>query len=1031
MKGELSMNRPRIRRVIVTVLSVLLLLAALVPATIQAQPRPAVVATPKTPTRTPTPLQVRFYGQVLEPAALAPIPIPDVTVRLYARPTKLTQAWTQVGETKTDKAGAFALSTNWGKLTDYRVVEEDPPTHMSASAVAPTEGTVIDPNTVQFYLASAGSHEGIIFYDRRKPTPTPTSTSRPSVVFQGEVVIDRSVPREPRAGVVVQLWKRTGINRFYTFVKGTSTDKHGFFELTDPWSPLNDYRVVEIDPAGFDSTRALLPSQSPTKGTVVSENVVEFQDAVATKAYRLISFRDVRATPTRTPTPTNTPTRTRTPTRTPTPSTDLISQRLEVTQAIQDLYTSVRLVRNKRTFVRYHVRSTSGYHSTWALLRAQRGGSTRWLFPKNPVTVRPSPDRGVLNHSFLFELPSGFKQGTVSLTAYLNPVIPFLRPKRNPLETYYGNNSTSKTVSFETVSPINVVVYRVGYRYQGTIYYPPWSDLFQMTNWLRKAYPVSSVKVWYRSTYFGNAVVNSQGKMTYPSCGSVNSYMMSKKIWDILLGKVPFGAHYYGMVSDGGKFMRGCAAGIPAWVSSGPTGPGTWGWDTDGSYGDWYGGHELGHTYGRGHANYCGAGGGPWYPYPGGRISPSTSGNSAIYGFDIHTRAIYGPTWRDVMTYCDNLWVSDFTYEALMTYFKTHTTSGEVSLNASEAVDRLIVSGVYDGIAKTVALNPLFVIPDVPEVEPRTPGAFAIVLRDAADKELARYPFTAIPMDDGAPPVGEPPEESDLRLIEEAVPYVEGTTRVDIELYGKVLASVTAGLGAPTVTVQSPNGGETVDSDPVAVSWKATDPDGAPMSYMVQYSRDNGASWEILAQNLTEKSVLLDSENVGSTTEGLFRVWASDGIHTASDRSNGTFTVPNHSPAVQIIEPASDITVAISQTVGLVGDAFDPDTGTMEDEQLTWSSNRDGSLGTGPLASIATLSVGKHVITLTGDDGEGGVDTDTVRVTVVGSLEELPSVEDKLLAGPPLITLDTSIGVTVSFHFRQYFPPAWYIPCAQ
>ena len=93
------------------------------------------------------------------------------------------------------------------------------------------------------------------------------------------------------------------------------------------------------------------------------------------------------------------------------------------------------------------------------------------------------------------------------------------------------------------------------------------------------------------------------------------------------------------MVSDGGGFMRGCAMDIPAYVASGPTGTGTWGWDFDGSYGDWYGGHELGHTYGRGHANFCGAGGGPSYPYAGGRISPSLTGNTALYGFDISTRA--------------------------------------------------------------------------------------------------------------------------------------------------------------------------------------------------------------------------------------------------------------------------------------------------------------------------------------------------------------------------------------------------------
>ena len=118
-------------------------------------------------------------------------------------------------------------------------------------------------------------------------------------------------------------------------------------------------------------------------------------------------------TPTRTPTPTVTPTRTRTPTRTPTPSTDLVADKIEVTQGVQDLNNSVRLVKNKRTFVRFHVHSTSGTHPTWAMLYATRGGSATVLFPINSGTIsaRTSPDRGTLNHAFLFELPSGYREG--------------------------------------------------------------------------------------------------------------------------------------------------------------------------------------------------------------------------------------------------------------------------------------------------------------------------------------------------------------------------------------------------------------------------------------------------------------------------------------------------------------------------------------------------------------------------------------------------------------------------------------------
>ena len=83
--------------------------------------------------------------------------------------------------------------------------------------------------------------------------------------------------------------------------------------------------------------------------------------------------------------------------------------------------------------------------------------------------------------------------------------------------------------------------------------------------------------------------------------------------------------------------MRGLASDIPptpapATVASGPTGPATFGWDTDGAYGDWYTGHELGHTFGRFHAEFCGAGGGAAYPFANGQLADA---DGRFVGLDV------------------------------------------------------------------------------------------------------------------------------------------------------------------------------------------------------------------------------------------------------------------------------------------------------------------------------------------------------------------------------------------------------------
>jgi hypothetical protein len=703
-------------------------------------------------------------------------------------------------------------------------------------------------------------------------------------------------------------------------------------------------------------------------------------------------------TPTRTSTLTPTRTQTRTPTRTftPTPNVNLTADSLEVTQGVQDLNNSVRLVKNKRTFVRFHVRSSNGNQWTWALLHVQRGGAETWLAPVNTpapglIHVRQFPSRSTLNDSFLFELPAGFREGTVVLTAHLNPGFLWFPP--SPTETTYADNTRSVVVSFETVPLVKVVFYNIGYRFGGTDYYPAAFHRNQAMDWMRRAFPVSTLNAVYRSYMFGNA---SRYKDEYnnwvlssPNCDQVNAYLINKKVWDWIFGDVGLGVHYYGLVSDAVGFMRGCAIDIPGLAASGPAGSGTWGWDFDGSYADWYTGHELAHTYGRGHANYCGAGGGPAYPYTGGNISPASSGNTAIFGFDIGTRNIYPPSWKDVMTYCDNQWLGDFTYEGLMSFFQTHTVSAQADRRTLNQMDRLLVAGSINPTTHAVTLSALYVIPNAGDVEPRTPGDYAIVLRGAGGGELARYPFTPDPMHVGADPGGAPSEE--LLAISELVPYVAGTVRVDITGPSGLLKSVTAGANAPTIAVTTPAGGEVFGGATITVGWTAGDADGDALVFSVQYSPDGGATWEMTAQDVTGSQVVLDAANVvsGQAGQSRFRVWASDGIHTTSALS-GLFTVPNRAPVVDVTSPASNVTIAVSQTVGLQANVYDVDEGMLDDAHVQWTSSLAGALGQGSQLTVGPLGVGVHTVTVTATDVHGAQASDSVVITVVEFTEMPP-----------------------------------------
>ena len=71
--------------------------------------------------------------------------------------------------------------------------------------------------------------------------------------------------------------------------------------------------------------------------------------------------------------------------------------------------------------------------------------------------------------------------------------------------------------------------------------------------------------------------------------------------------------------------------------------------------------HELGHNHGRQHAPCGGAAGpDPNYPYAGARLG--------TWGYDPRRNVLLDPArGTDVMSYCSNQWVSDYTYRALTT----------------------------------------------------------------------------------------------------------------------------------------------------------------------------------------------------------------------------------------------------------------------------------------------------------------------------------------------------------------------------
>lgn len=717
----------------------------------------------------------------------------------------------------------------------------------------------------------------------------------------------------------------------------------------------------------------------------------------------------------------------------PTPASDLIAEAIEVTQAVQDLNQSTRLVAGKPTVVRFHVRSQQDDTVSTARLRVERGGSRRSLLPVNgEVLVSSNPYRGWDIDSFQFVLPSGFTaEGDTKLTAELNP-------ENDPPEVERGNNEISTTVRFESVPPMSLVLYNVKYTVAGVDYEAGDVHIDRLFSWLQSAYPIRQLDSRQRRLTFAGG---------QPTCDQINATLGWARLLDLATGSsLAPNARYYGLVSDAGGFMRGCAMAIPSFVASGPTGDDCnvansgYAWDCDGSYGDWYAGHELAHSYGRYHAEYCGAlardsrcvggannggycnnnahcpGGAcqpePYpadfvaFPNPDGLISPATNGATAAFGYDVHDGQIYPTNWTDLMTYCSQIWMSEFTTEGLMDQLRTEGRTARVARAA--ATDRLLIVGTIDPGVPSVLLEPLQVVPGAADVKPRVPGEYTIILRDAAKNELARYPFAPDTAHEESGDADAPPPRQ-LLFISELVPYITGTTHVDIEGPGISTVRISAGASPPTVSLIAPAGGTVLSNDPIEVRWSASDPDGDELRFAVQFSADDGQSWETIAHNLTGSSTSVERSSLRNTAAGRLRVWASDGIHSASATS-APFTIPNQTPQVKIVKPEDDITVVTGRSIQLQANAYDTDLGALNGTRITWRSDRSGALGSGASLALDGLTAGTHTITVEADDDSGGVATDSVVVNVVRSPEELPTPAPALRVAPASVSLGQFTG---------------------
>ena len=389
-----------------------------------------------------------------------------------------------------------------------------------------------------------------------------------------------------------------------------------------------------------------------------------------------------------------------------------------LTQAIQKLDNSVALVANREALLRVFVTANAANSARPDVRVRLYDGAT--LLSTNTISapessVRTSIAEGTLTSTWNLTVPAADMRTTTRVLVELDPTRAI--PDADRSDNTWPSSGTPQTITVRTVPTFTVrfVPVVVG------------TDTGRVTNANRSSFLATSRRLWPLQ----NVVSDVRAPFT-SSADSLNSDDTNGK-WLTVLSEInalrttdgaPATTHYYGIVRV--RYTSGVAG------YGYQPGRAAVGWDHLPS-GDEVAAHEWGHNFGREHAP-CGVSGDLSYPYAGGVIGG--------FGWNAGTNAIVSNTATDIMGYCSNLWVSDYSWSAVMNY---RNTSGFVTSAGGAGIgDGLLVWGrVVDG---RIELEPSFRVKAPMTPAPRV-ATHQVELLDANGTSLLALPVEASVVD--------------------------------------------------------------------------------------------------------------------------------------------------------------------------------------------------------------------------------------------------------------------------------------------
>lgn len=325
---------------------------------------------------------------------------------------------------------------------------------------------------------------------------------------------------------------------------------------------------------------------------------------------------------------------------------------------------NVPIVADKAAMLRVYFKLDAGWtpHEVLAILDVTAGGQMQSLQSK--LTPSAASTEADLASTFDFDLTADLVTTDATYSVHLVDPSKSAPPTSDPAPQRWPQDGTQIDLGAQSSGPqLKLVLVPIKYNADGSGRLPDTSqsqiDVYK--NFMYSLYPTPKIDVTLHAAVNWGSTISPGGS----GWGSLMQYLANLHQQEAAKDE-----YYYGLFEPAASYGAfcggGCVAGLSL-LSQQPTD--YWahvsmGLGYSGDDAAFIMGQEVGHAHGRGHAP-CGTNQGldPSYPY--------TNGSIGVYGYSLLDKTLIAPTAaKDIMSYCQPVWISDYNYKAIFIRMK-------------------------------------------------------------------------------------------------------------------------------------------------------------------------------------------------------------------------------------------------------------------------------------------------------------------------------------------------------------------------